>query len=185
MKKFKSLALYALVLALTAVVLLAGCSNAADAPATTTAAETTTTTAAETTTTTAAETTAADEEETTAAPIGSVGSFSSVEEYLNNPSVKAAMDALTDSMKDQGIVMEITGDGNTMVYAYTYQEQMDLSNATVKDSVKTALDAAMESQKDTFETSLSQIRAAINPDVSIKIIYYNADGTEIASYDFK
>ena len=62
MKKFKSLALYALVLALTAVVLLAGCSNAADAPATTTAAGTTTTTAAETTTTTAAETTAADEE---------------------------------------------------------------------------------------------------------------------------
>lgn len=181
MRKFKGLALYALVLALTAVMLLSGCSNAADAPATTTEAETTTTTAAETTTTTAA----ADEEETTAAPIGSVGSFSSVEEYLNNPSVKAAMDALTDSAKDQGIVMEITGDGNTMVYAYTYQEQMDLSDATVKDGVKTALDAAMESQKDTFETGLNQIRAAINPDVSIKIIYYNADGTEIASYDIK
>jgi len=179
MKKFKSLALYALVLALTAVVLLAGCSNAADAPATTTAAETTTTTAAETTTTTAAE------EETTIAEAGANGMFASVEEYLNNPLVKDQLDKLINSEENSDMTMTVTAEGNAMVYTYTFDDSMDLSTDEMKDMAKDMLDGAMESQKATFETILSQLRAAINPDVSIKIIYRGADGTEIASYDFK
>ena len=185
MRKFKGLALYALVLALAAVMLLSGCSNAADAPATTTEAETTTTTAAETTTTTAAETTAADEEETTAAPIGSVGSFSSVEEYLNNPLVKDQLDKLINSEENADMMMTITAEGDVMVYTYTFDESMDLSTDEMKDMVKDMLDGAMESQKATFEASLSQLHTLINSDVSIKIIYCGADGTEIASYEFK
>ncbi len=184
MKKVRIVSVCVLVLTFLAMGLLSGCLNVTIAPTTTTEETTTAAPETTTTTTTAAETTAAQEEETTDELLGSVSSFTSLEEYLSNSTVKASLDAVIESMEAQGISLDITAQGNTMVYTYTYQEQLDLSDPAQKDAMVNALDSAMESQKDTFETSLNQIRSVINPQVTIKIVYLNNDGSEIATYNF-
>lgn len=86
-----------------------------------------------------------------------------------------------EQMDGSGVNLEITVDGNSLIYTYTNETQMDNSD----DSVTSQLDAAAESNADSFQSVVDQIAQDINQqDIQLKVVYLNADGTELGSYSY-
>ena len=86
-----------------------------------------------------------------------------------------------EQMDGSGVNLEITVDGNSLIYTYTNEPQMDNSDG----SVTSQLDAAAESNADSFQSVVDQIAQDINQqDIQLKVVYLNADGTELGSYSY-
>lgn len=86
-----------------------------------------------------------------------------------------------EQMDGSGVNLEITVDGNSLIYTYTNETQMDNSDG----SVTSQLDAAAESNADSFQSVVDQIAQDINQqDIQLKVVYLNADGTELGSYNY-
>lgn len=86
-----------------------------------------------------------------------------------------------EQMDGSGIDLEITVDGNSLVYTYTNETQMDNSDG----SVTSQLNAAAENNADSFQSVVDQIAQDINQqDIQLKVVYLNADGTELGSYSY-
>lgn len=86
-----------------------------------------------------------------------------------------------EQMEGSGVNLEITVDGNSLIYTYTNETQMDNSDG----SVTSQLDAAAESNADSFQSVVDQIAQDINQqDIQLKVVYLNADGTELGSYSY-
>ena len=86
-----------------------------------------------------------------------------------------------EQMDGSGVKLEITVDGNSLIYTYTNETQMDNSDG----SVTSQLDAAAESNADSFQSVVDQIAQDINQqDIQLKVVYLNADGTELGSYSY-
>ncbi len=86
-----------------------------------------------------------------------------------------------EQMDGSGVNLEITVDGNSLIYTYTNETQMDNNDG----SVTSQLDAAAESNADSFQSVVDQIAQDINQqDIQLKVVYLNADGTELGSYSY-
>ena len=86
-----------------------------------------------------------------------------------------------EQMDGSGVNLEITVDGNSLIYTYTNETQMDNSDG----SVTSQLDAAAESNADSFQSVVDQIAQDINQqDIQLKVVCLNADGTELGSYSY-
>ena len=86
-----------------------------------------------------------------------------------------------EQMDGSGVNLEITVDGNSLIYTYTNETKMDNSDG----SVTSQLDAAAESNADSFQSVVDQIAQDINQqDIQLKVVYLNADGTELGSYSY-
>ena len=86
-----------------------------------------------------------------------------------------------EQMDGSGVNLEITVDGNSLIYTYTNETQMDNNGG----SVTSQLDAAAESNADSFQSVVDQIAQDINQqDIQLKVVYLNADGTELGSYSY-
>ena len=72
-------------------------------------------------------------------------------------------------------------EGNTLLYTYTSQTQMDNSDGSVTSS----LNLGAETNADSFQDAVDQIATDINQqDIQLKVVYLNADGTELGSYTY-
>ena len=86
-----------------------------------------------------------------------------------------------EQMDGSGVNLEITVDGNSLINIYTNETQMDNNDG----SVTSQLDAAAESNADSFQSVVDQIAQDINQqDIQLKVVYLNADGTELGSYSY-
>lgn len=86
-----------------------------------------------------------------------------------------------EQMEGSGVNLEITVDGNSLIYTYTNETQMDNSDG----SVTSQLDAAAESNAASFQSVVDQIAQDINQqDIQLKVVYLNANGTELGSYSY-
>lgn len=86
-----------------------------------------------------------------------------------------------EQMDGSGVNLEITVDGNSLIYTYTNETQMDNNDG----SVTSQLDAAAENNADSFQSVVDQIAQDINQqDIQLKVVYLNADGTELGSYSY-
>ena len=82
---------------------------------------------------------------------------------------------------NMGLDLEITVEGNTLLYTYTSQTQMDNSDGSVTSS----LNLGAETNADSFQDAVDQIATDINQqDIQLKVVYLNADGTELGSYTY-
>ena len=95
-----------------------------------------------------------------------------VEENLSSAESQAA---------NMGLNLEITVEGNTLLYTYTSQTQMDNSDG----SITSGLNLGAETNADSFQDVVDQIAQDINQqDIQLKVVYLNADGTELGSYTY-
>ena len=111
------------------------------------------------------------------------GTFSDMEAYVNDPTVKASLDQLVDAMQGSGMNMEIIGEGDTLTYKYTYSTQV-VGDTSLEDA-KSALETAMDAQK----TTMQGVADGLAPYVEVspvKVVaeYYDADGTLIYKAEF-
>lgn len=136
----------------------------------------------------AAPTPAPEEEssETSSSSAPQTGLWSSVGEYLEDPSVVEQIDAEIAAAEGTGLAIAVYADGNTLVYDYTYAEQLDLSDETARQSMVDALKSGTEAQAATYENIAAMLRSVISADdIKVRLTYNNADGSEIYSCEFE
>ncbi|MBC8528322.1 DUF4854 domain-containing protein [Christensenellaceae bacterium NSJ-44] len=104
-----------------------------------------------------------------------------VQDYLAKPEVKTQIDSMIDSLKGSGMDIEVTGEGNKLIYTYTFDEQIDAS-----DAIKEALEDALSSQESTFQNVAKSIETEAKvSDPVVVVEYLNADGSELLVKEFK
>lgn len=124
--------------------------------------------------------------ETSSSSAPQTGLWSSVGEYLEDPSVVEQIDAEIAAAEGTGLAIAVYADGNTLVYDYTYAEQLDLSDETARQSMVDALKSGTEAQAATYENIAAMLRSVISADdIKVRLTYNNADGSEIYSCEFE
>ena len=116
--------------------------------------------------------TTAPSDDATTAPsdkTSSTGIYKNMEEYISDPTVKASLDQAIKSAAGSGMTIDITAEGNTLIYKYTYNQQMSSDSVPV-ETLKQSLETAMNSQKET-------------PAI-ISLQYIDADGTPLYEKEF-
>ncbi len=126
-------------------------------------------------TTEAAEPTEPENGQETSAPSGKYGS---IKEYAESELIREQVDSLNESFNALGLTVDIFGEGNKLVYQYTY-------NTPVTDLQTESLEQSLASQESLFESTASALTLVVDvEDPVVAVVYLNADGTEILSKEF-
>lgn len=107
------------------------------------------------------------------------GKPATVEDYIASDAMQEQITEIKETVASMGMDIEIKGEGNKLIYVYTYQQDI------VLDGMADALASALDAQASTFEavaTSLKEDVGVENPVVVVK--YMANDGTEIYSQEF-
>lgn len=108
--------------------------------------------------------------------------YANVEEMLADETVADAMKEALASMESDNLTMEIAGEGNCLVYTFTY---IDLGDDVDVEAMGDALNEAMDSVASVFEGLAESIGESVqeaNP--SIRVIYQTEDGTELLNQEY-
>ena len=113
------------------------------------------------------------------------GKYASIQDFLDDPSVKSQLDSMIESLTagDDSMAVKVEGQDNKLVYTFTFvgEEFSEEEITTMHD----ALEAAMASQAATFEGIASSLSSAIEvSDPKVVVVYAAEDGTEIYSQEF-
>ena len=163
MKKISIIASFALAVCLSAFA-LTGCGEKA---------ESTSQAAAETT---VAETTEAEKSS------NSSGKFASIEDYLNDPTVKSALDTTINSSSTDDLTLEVKAEDNKLIYEYTYTEVYEADSVEL---MKESLATASDSFSSTFNGVVNSLEAAVDVENPVVVTRYNnGDGTLIYEQEF-
>lgn len=131
-------------------------------------------------------TTAPSDDATTApsATASSTGVYKNMEAYISDPTVKASLDQAIKSAAGSGMTIDITAEGNTLIYKYTYKQQMSSDSVPV-ETLKQSLETAMNSQKDQMQNFANQIGNVVEETPAIiSLQYIDADGTPLYEKEF-
>lgn len=109
-----------------------------------------------------------------------------LEDYLANEDIARSVQDELNALADDDFSIAFTAEGNTAIFAYTFGDSYDFSDEQVRAAAAEELAAGVELQRATFETMVDQLQSQLQlADVSIRIIYLAADGTEIYTADFQ
>ena len=109
------------------------------------------------------------------------GKYANVAALVNSDEMQSQLESMKDQFGDTGASLDITGEGNKLIYTFTYADLGDQDAETIA----TALETAMEQMASVFETiasSLSTQVEAANP--TVVVTYKVADGTELFSKEY-
>lgn len=105
------------------------------------------------------------------------GEPETLEEYVNNDSEAKQQ---IESMSSSGMDIDITD--NTLTYTYTYDQTFD--DATIQ-LMKPEMESAMSSMSSTFEGVADSLEEGSGiENITVKVIYKDAAGTEIYSSEY-
>ena len=109
-----------------------------------------------------------------------------VEAYLQDDTVAQQLDEQLSAMESSDYSVDVTAEGNTLIYTFAFGQQIDLSDETVNSTVVSALESGMEQQSSVFEGIVDELQNEVqDAGVKVRIVYNNADGTEIYSCEFE
>lgn len=106
----------------------------------------------------------------------SVKKFESVEDYLNDPQVKANIDAQTEQESDV-VKLNVFAQGDSLVYEYTYLTHIEGEKL---DAAKKAIEDSFEDSSAVFDQAVEELKKYVameNP--KVKMIYRNDDESVI------
>jgi hypothetical protein len=114
------------------------------------------------------------------------GGAMTLEDYLANEDIARSVQDELNALVDDDFSIAFTAEGNTAIFAYTFGDSYDFSDEQVRAAAAEELAAGVELQRATFETMVDQLQSQLQlADVSMRIIYLAADGTEIYTADFQ
>ncbi|MBD5529481.1 MAG: DUF4854 domain-containing protein [Lachnospiraceae bacterium] len=111
--------------------------------------------------------------------------YASLEDWMNSDEQRMVVSAVNSQLESSGISIEFYAEGNVMVMDYTYTEQQDLEGLSQED-IASVFD---EQVAPTFSSLVSTLFDSFESDYGlvlddIKLIFRNADGTELYSKYF-
>lgn len=110
----------------------------------------------------------------------SIGKVASMEEYVKHPNVVQKMETMKASFKAQNMDMELSAEGDKLIYSVTYT--IDLGDIA---AAKPQLDSTMEAQRSTVQTALDMLKKEVDVEHPIIVYrYYTMDGELIGEYEF-
>ena len=106
-----------------------------------------------------------------------------LEQWLAEPEAQQ----LAEESSDETYTVELLSEnGNILVLRYTYTEQLDLSDDSVKQVVLEYIDSALDSNSVIFTTMLEALRTEIGmDDLALRIEFVNADDSVIGTKTFE
>lgn len=105
--------------------------------------------------------------------------FATMKEYAESPEVQKQMETMADLYKDSGLTFTMTGEGNKLIYTYTYPE------GTVTTAIKDAMDGVADQMSPSFELIAESLKSVVEVDNPVLVVkYLDADGTELYSREF-
>lgn len=111
--------------------------------------------------------------------------YTSLEDWMNSDEQRMVVSAVNNQLESSGISIEFYAEGNVMVMDYTYTEQQDLEGLSQEDiasvfdtQVAPTFSSLVSTLFDTFENDYGLVLD------DIKLIFHNADGTELYSKYF-
>lgn len=103
---------------------------------------------------------------------------STLDDFITN--MQPQIDEMSDSMKESGLEMAVEARDNSLVYKYTY-----INDVGEIDVMKEALDASMEAMAPTFEGVLSSLKESVPDAEAVVVEYYSESGELITSQEYK
>lgn len=116
---------------------------------------------------------------------GCSGKYKSVGDYLADEEVMAELQKSLDELEGSGISCELLSEGNTLIYSYKFDEQIELDDAQMEVLVQ-SLKEECEKLNDTYADVAEELSKVIDADdIKVRLAYNNADGTEIYTHDYE
>ena len=107
------------------------------------------------------------------------GKFATIEEFVNSDIMQEQIDSITSSLKDSGMNIKITGEGDKLVYTYTYE-----TDTTDIEGLAEMLESGMEDQTSVFE-GVAAVKLAVDVESPVVVVrYLDNEGNEIYSREF-
>lgn len=115
--------------------------------------------------------------------LGACGGKMTVESFVKSDIVQNQIDQIKGTLADQGMNIEVTAEGNKLVYIYTFTEALEEGD---RETLAAALESGMESQASTFEGIADSLKDTVKQDdVSVEVRYVDSNGEVIFSQEFK
>ena len=125
----------------------------------------------------AAEEEAAEEEDSTVS-----GKYATIQEFIDSDLMQQQLKTQTDSLADTGLTVELTGEGNQLIYNFIIEDP-DISAIMASDP--SYLTDSLESQASTFSSVAKSLSAAIDVEDPVVVVRYTgSDGTVLASQEY-
>lgn len=171
--------LMACVMALVMVLSLAACSGKSDSSSSASSSS-----AASSKADTSSEAASAPSSEAASSETGAAATdgtkFASINEFLADPTVSSQLESMMSSLGDD-MNIDISGDGDKLVYTFTFTEEVDI------ESTRAAMETEMND--DSFASTFKDIAASLSDAIevtnpSVVVTYLASDGTEIYSQEY-
>ncbi len=127
-----------------------------------------------------------DDEDDDDSTTSNYGMFDTVEDYINDPTVKSSLDSMISSMSIEGASLSIEGDEDTLYYIAKFDTQIVGSNAyPTLDDAKAVLEPTIEKMESSMVHIANSFKTFVNQDtIKVVVRYLDADGTVIAEGEF-
>ncbi len=104
--------------------------------------------------------------------------FASVQEYLDAQADQ--IEAAKKQIEGSGMSMDITADGDTLVYHYIYDTEVP-----VNDETTASFEASLDDYKTQFDAILGEMEQLIDvAEPAVKLVYENPDGSVVYTHTF-
>lgn len=109
----------------------------------------------------------------------STGKFKTIADFVASDEMQQQLESIKSAAEGQNMDITITGEGDKLVYTYTFAEGTDTTGAA--DILKEGLDA----QAETFQSVASTLKLVVDVENPIVVVtYLDSDGTVIYSAEF-
>ena len=107
-------------------------------------------------------------------------SYETVEDYLNSPTGTKEFDAIKEQFEGT-LDVDAYAVNNDMYYDYKYLTQYDDSSI---ETIKKSLDESLETNASVFDGVVDTMELLVTGEVTLTVIYRNADGTVITERSY-
>lgn len=111
------------------------------------------------------------------------GKYVDVDAYLADETIKSQLDKALSST-EEGVNMEILSDKDTLIYKYTFAEQL-VTEDVDGDAVKASLEKGLAQQDASMQSVANSLTTYIDQDpIKVKVEYVDADGTTLCEKEY-
>lgn len=113
--------------------------------------------------------------------------YETVQDYIESPMMQELLAFETQHPKeDTGFIKTVSAEGNTLIYTFTFEEPLDLSDPDAQARVEAYLtDRCMEATAD-YAAIHEELYSIVPVDgIVIRLVYRNTDGSVIYEHEYQ
>ena len=108
------------------------------------------------------------------------GKYASIQEFIESDMMQEQIATLNESLASSGLTIDIQGEGNTLYYIYTIQDE---ETAAAMDSA--TLESYLQSQESTLADVADSVKSVVSVDsVTVVVQFLAPDGSELITQEF-